>query len=185
MASASILKPLHKETWLNNKPAIDWFRIFFFCICLGAGVLAGWLGQPYIHGNNDAIGVIVNVFSILAGFLVTLMTLLGDPGMYRGRTWRSDAAKKSSVYRRLIRHKWLFILYLSVLGLIFITTLIFKSAPDSSFVLWMERVYIGLAAVAFLLSLALPQRLMNLQLAKYEELIEIRRNSREASSNTE
>lgn len=167
---------------MNNRTRVDWLRLIFFSCSLAAGCVAGWFGQPYIHGNNDAVGVIVNVFSILAGFLVTLMTLLGDPGIYRGRTWRADAAKKSSVYRRLIRHKWLFILYLSVLGLIFVTTLIFKTIPDSPVVLWMERLYVGLAAVAFLLSLALPQRLMNLQLAKYEELIENRRNGKDGSN---
>lgn len=142
----------------------------------------GWFGQPLIHGNNEAVGIIVNVFSILAGFLVTIMTLLGDPGLYRGRTWRSDAVKKSNVYRRLVRHKWLFVLYLSVLGFAFVSTLIFKKSPDSSVVIWLERIYIGLATLAFMMSLALPHRLMNLQMARFEEMVESRRKGTENSN---
>lgn len=121
--------------------------------------------------------MIVNVFSILAGFLVTIMTLLGEPMLFRGATWRSEAVKRSNVYRRLVRHKWLFILYLLVLGLIFISTLITKKFPDHYTVHWIERIYLGLATFAFCLSLTLPSRLMNLQLDRFDELVEAKKKS--------
>ena len=154
---------------------IDWHRISFFTFSVAAGCAAGWFGQPLIHGNNEAIGVIVNVFSILAGFLVTIMTLLGEPSLFRGRTWRSDAVKKSNIYRRLARHKWLFITYLSVLGFVFVATLFAKRCPDCTAVIWLEHVYLGMATVAFIMSLALPHRLMSLQMARFEEMVESRR----------
>src|SRR5690554_6739935 len=100
---------------------IAWGRIGFFTVTVLASGVAGWYGQPFIHGNSDASSVIVNVFSILAGFLVTIMTLLGEPGAVRGRTYRADVVRRGNFYRRLVRHKWLFIAYLCVLGLIFIT----------------------------------------------------------------
>ncbi|MCG7884138.1 MAG: hypothetical protein N0E59_21225 [Candidatus Thiodiazotropha taylori] len=155
--------------------AIDWHRIGFFMGASGVSAAAGWFGQPLIHGNTEAVGVIVNVFSILAGFLVTIMTLLGEPSLFRGRTWRADAVRRSNVYRRLIRHKWLFIAYLLVLGLVFATTLITKKYPEHDAVIWLERVYLSLAALAFIMSLVLPSRLMNLQLARFDELVESRR----------
>lgn len=157
---------------------IDWHRIGFFAVAAGVSVAAGWFGQPLIHGNSDAVGVIVNVFSILAGFLVTIMTLLGEPGLFRGRTWRGDSVRRGNFYRRLIRHKWLFIAYLLVLGLIFSVTLITKKYPEHESVVWMERVYLGLAALAFIMSLVLPSRLMNLQIARFDEMVESRRKGR-------
>lgn len=165
---------------------IAWGRISFFVFSAAISCAAGWYGQPLIHGNNEASAVIVNVFSILAGFLVTIMTLLGEPSLFGGRTWRADAVRRSNVYRRLIRHKWLFITYLGVLGLIFASTLIANQNPDHRVVIWLERIYLSLAALAFVLSLILPGRLMELQLSRFDEMVETRRTgTHNASAATE
>jgi hypothetical protein len=147
---------------------IDYHRIGIFVSALAVSILAGWFGQPLIHGNPDAVSVIVNVFSILAGFLVTIMTLLGEPSLYRGRTWRADEVRRSNVYARLVRHKWLFITYLLVLGCVFLSTLIAKQTPDHLALVWIERFYFALAVFAFILSLLLPSRLMKLQMDRFD-----------------
>lgn len=158
----------------------DWERLIYFVVAVAFGVGAGYWGQPLIHGNSEAVDVIVNVFSILAGFLVTIMTLLGEPGLFLGRTWRSDAVKKSNTYRRLVRHKWLFITYLMVLAGVFTATLFTQNCPDHPLVVWIERAYLGGAAFAFMMSLALPHRLMNLQVARFDEMIESRKKGKTA-----
>lgn len=155
---------------------IDWRRIGLFAAITVVSAVIGWYGQPFVHGNDEARGVVVNVFSILAGFLITVMTLLGEPGLYRGRTWRSDAVRRSNVYQRLVRHKWLFISYLIVLALVFLTTIVAKREPDGQLVTCLEALYLGFAAFAFMYSLMLPSRLLNLQLARFDELVESRRN---------
>lgn len=160
---------------------IDWKRVAVFAVISTASILTGWHGQPLVHGNDEARSVIVNVFSILAGFLITVMTLLGEPGLYRGRTWRSDAVKRSNVYQRLVRHKWLFISYLVVLALVFATTIVAKRQPASELLKCLEASYLGFAAFAFCYSLLLPSRLLDLQLARFDELVESRRRSRPES----
>lgn len=159
----------------------DWYRIRLGLLFGVFSGLCAWLGQPLVHDNQDAVGVIVNVFSILAGFLVTIMTLLGEPMLFRGATWRTEAVKRNNVYRRLVRHKWLFVLYLAVLGLIFVSTLVTKKFPDHAAVVWIERVYLGLATFAFCLSLTLPSRLMNLQMDRFDELVEARRKPKKGA----
>lgn len=151
-----------------------------FAAIVAVSAVIGWYGQPFVHGNDEARGVIVNVFSILAGFLITVMTLLGEPGLYRGRTWRSDAIKRSNVYQRLVRHKWLFISYLVVLALVFLTTIVAKREPDGPQVACLEGLYLGFATLAFIYSLMLPSRLLNLQLARFDELVESRRKGQKS-----
>lgn len=161
---------------------VDWGRVTTFVLAATLSALVGWVGQPFVHGNEEARGVIVNVFSILAGFLITVMTLLGEPGLYRGRTWRSDAVKRSNVYQRLVRHKWLFVAYLVVLALVFLTTIVAKREPAGSFVAWLESLYLFFATLAFIYSLMLPSRLLNLQLARFDEMVDSRRKGSDGGS---
>lgn len=153
----------------------DWHRITFLFFAAVTSVLAGYFGQPLIHGNEEAISVIVNVFSIMAGFLVAIMTILAEPALYRGGTWRSESVRRGNVYRRLARHKWLFILYLSTLGLVFVSTLLQGSLDNERIIIHIEQVYFGFAVFAFILSLALPSRLMKIQLERFDEYIESRK----------
>lgn len=147
-------------------------------------IAAGWYGQPLIHENSDAVGVIVNVFSILAGFLVTIITILGDPGVFRGRTWRSEQVKRSNMFRRLTRHKYLFKSYLVVLLLIFVTTLVTDKNPDSLAAIWLERTFLAIACFAFIMSMMLPRRLMDIQLSRFDEMVEARKNPNSDKDNS-
>jgi len=159
-----------------NRTHTDWPRVGWFCAMVAMSAWVGWQVQPWMHGNEEARSIIVNVFSFLAGFLMTVMTLLGEPGLVRGRTWRSDAVKRPNLVRRLTRHKWLFVSYLAVLALAFMAALVIRHAPDSPLVVHLERWYLGCAVFAFIYSVLLPFRLQRLQLERFDELVEARRN---------
>lgn len=153
----------------------DWSRLLYFIFSITCGAAASYYGQPYIHNNDKAINIIVTVFSILAGFLVAIMTLLGDPGGYTTRTWRFFELKKSTVFNKLVRQKWLFVTYLITLGLIFISSMVEKRFPQAA--VYLEYGYLGVAITAFMLSLKLPSSLMNIQLSRHDELIEAKRKA--------
>jgi hypothetical protein len=149
---------------------IDWRRITFF---LGAAIVSawcGWHGQPLVHDNNDARSMITDVFSILAGFLMTVLTLLIEPKP-TAKIWREAASKKTTFVNRIIRYKWLFMLYLIVLGMVFAANLLTKDVAFAGVLLWVERIYLSLATLAFIISLTLPNQLMQLQVGRYNEMI--------------
>ena len=131
--------------------------------------------QPYIHGNQDAINVIVTVFSILAGFLVAVITLVGDPSALPQGSWRLARLGSDLTYNRLTRKKWLFVLYLLTLALIFLGVLIKGKHPPIE--VWLERIYLFLAISAFILSFMLPSALMKLQKERIEQEIAHRKKS--------
>lgn len=163
-----------------NRQKVDWLRILYAVGAMAIGGAVGWLGQPLVHGNSDATGVLVNTFSILAGFLIAVMTILGEPSLYRGRSWRSDAVRRSNVYNRLVRQRFVFHLYLTTLGLIFLSTLLSKVDPATHLwvpqaLLWTERLYLGAGTFAFLISFKLPTTLMAIQIARFEEMVSARR----------
>lgn len=153
--------------------AIDWKRTIFIGFALVVGMIAGFFGQPFIHGNERAISVIVNVFSILAGFLVAIMTIMGDPTGFVTRNWRFAETARPAIYSKLLRQKYLFILYLLVLTLIMVQSLFEKRFPYVAGI--MEQIYFGAAVSAFILSLGLPSALMKIQMDRHDEMIERKR----------
>ncbi len=156
---------------------IDWPRVLGFVLAAVVSCVVGWYGQPLVHGNAEASRIIVNVFSIMAGVLITIMTLLGEPSLYRGRSWRADAVRRSNVYRRLVRQKILFILYLVTLALVFVSNLFKGEYSEVSFLRYIEFAYLSCACMAFILSMTLPGRLTGLQLARFDEMVEARRKA--------
>lgn len=140
-------------------------------------------GQPFVHGNSEAISIIVTMFSVLAGFLVAIIAIVGDPGLLAPGSWRTAELQRSRIVDRLVRHKWLFYLYLITLTFIFASVLIPDSFPK--IVLWIERVYLFAGVLAFLCSYLLPSALMKIQQERIDSIIEHRRRAAgvNASSN--
>ena len=137
-------------------------------ITLAIAISAGFWGAPLISGNSEARSVIVTVFSILAGFLIAVMTLYGNPAIMTGR-WRRDVLKKKRIQVRLTRQKYMFYLYLLTLTVVFTTTLTCKIWPDIT--QWLERVYFGLSIWAFFLSFRLPSSLMEAQMGVLDAIV--------------
>jgi hypothetical protein len=54
------------------------WRIFFVAVCFTVGGFAAVYAQPYVHDNADALLVITTVFAVFAGFMVAIISILGD-----------------------------------------------------------------------------------------------------------
>ena len=96
---------------------------FALAIILYSGAGAYW-GQPLIHGNDNAVNIIVTVFSVLAGFLVAIITIIGDPSSLPSGGWQRARLGSEALYNRLTRHRLLFTMYLITLLFIFIASLV-------------------------------------------------------------
>ena len=145
--------------------------VLFTVISLAAAVY----GQPFVHGNSEAISIIVTVFSVLAGFLVAIIAIVGDPGLLAPGSWRTAELQRARIVDRLTRHQWLFYLYLVTLTFIFASVLVPNSFPR--LVVWIERIYLFAGVLAFLCSYLLPSALMKIQQERIESTIEHRRRA--------
>jgi len=143
--------------------------IAWFVATAALGVLVAWLAQPLVADNKDAVNIIVTTFSILAGFLVTIMTVVATPSNFSDRSWRYYSGRRDVIKTKLIRHKFLFMAYLVTLALIFAASLVPESWPK--IIEWIQRIYLFLGTVAFANSLRLPGALMGIQLEHHDDLI--------------
>jgi len=145
-------------------------------LCALVAAAAAAYGQPYVHHNADLVLVIVTVFAVFAGFLIAVITILGDPTMIPDGSWRVAESRRDNIERRLRTHVWLFVLYLLTIGMLFTGVLVQGALDDHHRVrIWIERIYLFFGVFSFLLSFALPVSLMTLQRARVDAEIERRR----------
>lgn len=153
-------------------------RALYIIACFVAGAVSAYFAAPFIYKNSDAINIFVTVYSVFAGFLVAVIAVLGDPALLPSGSWRNAENHRQQIRGRLIRHTWLFVIYLVTIAVIFASALL-QNAPEDvvseGAKHWMARIYLGLGVAAFLLSLALPKMLMSVQQARVDAEIERRR----------
>ena len=140
-------------------------------VCLSA--FLAWKGQPFIHGNEKAVDLIINVFSILAGFLIAIMTLFSDIQFDQDANWRKLQLQETLTEQRYAKHSLLFYTYLFVLICVFLTVLLGKQPQmtDCFWFVWLEYMYLWLASISVCYSFMLPSKLIQIRKKQYSSLI--------------
>jgi len=153
-------------------------RALFIFSCFVGGGLVAYYGQPLAHDNGDSILIIITVMTVFAGFLVAIITILGDPGLIPSGSWRVAELRRNNIEARLITHIWLFVLYLIAIGFLFTGALLNKAHEDvvsMAWKIWIERLYLFFGVSAFFLTFGLPFALLKFQLNRIDSEIERRR----------
>lgn len=170
---------------MSEQPAekISCGRVVLLLLSLAAGVVAAKYGRPLVHGNELAANIIVTTFTVLAGFLVAIMAILGDPGGLLPGSWRIASAQRRALRRKMLVHKYLFYAYLATIALVFGAAMLKGLPPELSAnhwikraTEWTERLYAGFAVTGLIWSFALPGSLMRLNEQRVDAVIEARRN---------
>jgi hypothetical protein len=159
-------------------PMLDRKLISYVVLATLLGCAGAYYGQPLIHGNDQAANIIVTVYSILAGFLVAIIAIIGDPLLIPPGSWRIAEGNRQKTVQRLTRHKHLFYIYLLSLCFVFASALFKDKHPTCT--IWFERGYLFLSIFAFAMSLGLPGALMRMQEERVDHIIETRRQSKKS-----
>lgn len=155
-------------------------RGIFIAFCAAIGGLGAYVCQPFVDPNSDAVLIVITVFTVFAGFLVAIITILGDPALLPEGSWRAAENRRDTLERRLIWHSWLFTAYLITIGLLFVGVVLAKVqlSDDHLWIkTWTERGYLFFGITSFFLSLALPWALMGVQRHRVDAEIERRRTA--------
>jgi len=151
-------------------------RLIFILACAVIAAIATPFIQPFVCHNSELVLIIVTVFAVFAGFLVGVITIIGDPTLLPRGSWRLAELNRENVERRLVTHVSLFILYLLTIGLLFTGVVMQSALADANIVkIWIERLYVFFGVFSFLLTFGLPFVLMKVQRARVDAEIEQRR----------
>lgn len=146
--------------------------IRFILISILSALLA-YVGQPFVHENEKAIDLIINVFSILSGFLIAIMTLFTDMKFDEDANWRQLKLQENLQEQRYTKHSFLFYVYLCVLVFVFLVVLLNnnKEYANGTLIKFFEFLYLCIAAGAFIYSAFLPSKLMKNRKEKLDKLM--------------
>lgn len=149
-----------------RKTATDWLRLGKLTGAVVASCLVGYFFQPLVANNPNAVNTVVTIFSILAGFLIAVITLIAEPTLARAKDWQELQLMKATIQRKLRRQSILFFFYLLTLGIALVMFLVPDAATEVQ--RWLQTVFLGLATFVFLASFDLPGSLMKIQMERYE-----------------
>ena len=147
----------------------------YLLVSILVSLLFSYFFQPLL--TNDALDVLVNIYSILAGFLIGVIALIGDPSSLPSGSWRIAELATKNTFRLLKGTRNLLYVYLMTLLLIFMYKLlsidqlmIVLNKLNNSFdfesylfeiKVFGERLILLLSFLAFFYSFKLPSTLFN------------------------
>lgn len=143
---------------------------------IGSGALSAWFGVRYgflLENSDAALSGIVSVFSILAGVLVAVISIIGDPSMLLTGNWRVGHVHAEQTQIRLARYAHLVFVYFLVLVLVLMVTVIKDNKIQGLDVLY--KALMSFSVFGLIASLPLPYGLMSIQKERMKEEIKRRK----------
>lgn len=142
-------------------------------VTAGMGIVLAVGLQPWYHTSDEAHSILITVFTVLAGFLLTAITLSADVARDRGDNWRAAYFHARLARAELRLHLAMLCLYLVIIALAFVDALHLPiSAPGE---VWLERAILFLSVIAFLGSIKLPVDLVRGQMDRLDRHVGDRR----------
>lgn len=136
-------------------------------------VVASLYGADYLAQSDNAMNALINVFAILGGVLVAVISIVGDPSMLLPGNWRVGHEHAKDMQDRIASFSHLFFVYIVSL-LFLVLAMIVKDAKieDADFVFVAVAFF---SSFGILLSVPLPYSLMAIQKERMREEVKSRK----------
>ena len=156
----------------------NWSRIIFFFAGLIPLAVLLFIGpsldpKAYI----DAIRILVTVLSILSGFLIATIIMIGDPNSLLPGSWRVASADKRERRRSLNRFAILFYIYLTAILFAFCVSVLQSILPTCVYA-WAIHSVLAFGAAALVWSFGLPIAIRREQMRRLDAEVDARRHTK-------
>ena len=148
---------------------LDWLRIIFIFV----GIICGILVFFYFDASPGALRLLFTVFSIFAGMLIAIISLLGDPDSVFPGSWRIASAHSRALKHVLKNYVALLYVYLATIILAFLGCL--EGTLDTDI---FARAAQGVGAASLFWSICLPHALYKAQADRLDEEVKQRHDNK-------
>ncbi|MEO9337275.1 hypothetical protein ABFT80_07555 [Mesorhizobium sp. SB112] len=156
------------------KRKISYGRILYAIFGIIISAFLGYYFSDRLENKADALSYIATVFSILAGVIIAIISILGEPTMILESSWRKDFIAARETQRKLHRHTDIFILYVILLAFLFVFSL---SQQNDKYYKYIQFVCFFLTCFSFWISLSLPSSLKEIQKKRMEDAISAKKTA--------
>lgn len=147
-------------------------RGIYIMVSLTLSCVLGWAFGGMLRGSEAVLSSIIDVFAILAGVLVAVISIIGDPSMLLPGNWRVGFEHAKDIQDRIARFAHLFTVYLVAIFLAVAAQ--FLDAAEIPGGGWVFSLLLGVAVFGVCLSLPLPYSLMSIQKERMSDEIKRR-----------
>ncbi|MER9854146.1 MULTISPECIES: hypothetical protein [unclassified Mesorhizobium] len=147
-------------------------RLVFLIVSALIALVAAYYGGDVVRESEKPSEYIGLVFSILAASLFAVVSIIGDPSMLLPGNSRTAWENAKVIQADLREFNYLFIIYLSTLGLLVFSEIIEYKKLDNFY--FIHNIFVFFAVFGFLISLALPFALSAIQKSRLENEIKAR-----------
>ncbi len=126
-----------------------------------------------LMSSTTALEAIIAVFSILAGVLVAVISIVGDPSMLLQGNWRLAFEDAKEVQKKISNYANLIAIY--IIALLMVIVAIVLNDMKVSGLYWYYGAVTWLSVFGFMLSVPLPYSLMAIQAERMDAEIERRK----------
>lgn len=147
--------------------------IYIIVAFIGSIAVAYFWGS-YLKNSDNAMNALINVFAILAGVLVAVISIVGDPSMLLPGNWRVAHVHAEQMQNKIANFSHLFFVYIVALLLLVLGMVLKDAKAEGANSLFAVMTFFS--AFGILLSIPLPYSLMSLQKERMKEEIRARRS---------
>lgn len=152
-----------------DKRPTAWRRIIFYGIAVFVSAVLTYFYGNLLTNETDVLGIVATIFSILAGVLIAVISILGDPSMLLDQSWRHSYFSAAETQRQLHRQTDIFIVYIVLLIGLFVFMLCDELSP---WFWYIQHAVFFLTSLAFIASLSLPYTLKSIQKLRLQRVID-------------
>lgn len=162
-----------KESRPRDQKEFDLERVVIFVGGAGLSALVSWQLSSSLVGSVDALAAAAGVCATFAGFIVAVLTILGDASALLPGSWRVASIQNREIVSRFQRLQFIFAVFL---GAAFSSILMLAVRErGSEWVEWAAYVNCFLVSYAFFTSLELPKSLRSIHRERAAAMIESRK----------
>ncbi len=145
-----------------------WRRIIGTVMAVAIASIVTYFFGSLLKNEADVLSFIASIFSILAGVLIAVISILGDPSMLLDHSWRHSYLSAAETQRKIHRQTDIFIVYVSLLISLFVFMLV---DPAGDLYWYIQHLSFFLTTLAFMASLSLPYTLRAIQKTRLDRAV--------------
>lgn len=159
------------QTRLPSGMGINIWRVSGLVLGIAASIAAAWFLPCYIGEMKTLVSTATTIFSILSGFSLTIIGIVGGLGTgLASFSWQQLQSYKDTYSARLWRQVLLCLCH--VIALILAMVLVgLESESGTTLYIWIGRAFVFSACLGLCAALVAPFSLVNLYAERYELLL--------------